>query len=102
MLALTHAFGRQLDECFMLQVAQAALVALHMYITAARSFTPFLGVVTPRPRAERARVRSKTWSPGAASGRGYVLGAMVLLVFTVIFDRRKTKWMRGGASYAHT
>ena len=32
---------------------------------------------------ERERVRSETWRPGAASGRGYVLGAMVLLVFTV-------------------
>ena len=28
-------------------------------------------------------MRSETWSPGAASGHGYVLGALVLLVFTV-------------------
>ena len=45
-------------------------------------FTP-TGVLTPGPWAERERVRSETWSPGAASGRGYVLGAMVLLVVTV-------------------
>ena len=47
-----------------------------------RPFTP-IGTATPGPRAERERMRSETWSPGAASGRGYVLGAMVLLVFTV-------------------
>ena len=47
-----------------------------------RPFTP-IGTATPGPRAERERMRSETRSPGAASGRGYVLGAMVLLVFTV-------------------
>ena len=47
-----------------------------------RPFAPIV-TATPGPRAERERVRSEKWSPGAASGRGYVLGAMVLLVFTV-------------------